>query len=91
MVSHLEVDEIRRHDLSPSPALLYDLEQLCCDVEAEPVIPTIFEPGRELIARVVVKDVEVEVALNRESTECQVAATEESVRRVDGIATEKQI
>ena len=38
VVGHLEVDVVGRYQCLPRPAILDDLEQFVCDVDAEPVV-----------------------------------------------------
>ena len=70
---HLQVDVVRRNQLLARPALLDDLRQLLGDVDAVGVVPTILEPGGELVGGVLVQHVDVQLALSGKAGERQVA------------------
>ncbi len=63
VVGHLHVDMVRRDCVWPGPALVDDVGDLLRDVDAPMVGPSVFKPLRELVAGVVVRDVDVQLAL----------------------------
>ena len=75
VISHLDVDVVRRDDLVTRPALFDDLDQLGGDVDAPAIVPAVFEPLGEFLRRIVIQDVDVELSLMREARERQVAAS----------------
>ena len=91
VVRHLEIDVIGRHRLLARPARLDDLDQFLRDVNAPPVIPTIFEPLRQLRAGVMIQNVDIQLALFGQAGECQVAAPEVACRRIHRVGAEKEI
>jgi hypothetical protein len=65
--------------------LLDDFGKLIRDVEAPLVGPTVFEPSGQLIAGLVVKDIDVKLALVREPRKRKIAGAEITGNRVVGV------
>ena len=63
VVGHLDVDMVRGIGSSRAQLLVDDLDEFLGDVDAKPVVPSILEPSGELVAGVMVKDIDVELAL----------------------------
>jgi hypothetical protein len=59
VVGDLEINVVRRRCGFAGPALLDDLQQFLRDVDAPPVVPAILEPLGELLAGVLIDDVDV--------------------------------
>src|SRR5439155_11963506 len=91
MISNLNVDVVGRDDFFPRPALLDDFDKLCGDVDAPLIIPLSVKPSSELLGRVPVKDIDIQLALIRKARKCQIAATEIPDDRVDLIGSKKKI
>ena len=91
VVGHFQVDVVRRYQRLPRPALFDDLEQFVRDVDAEPVVPPVLEPFRELERSVVVENVHVQLALCRQTGEGQVAASQVADDGVYGIVAKQEV
>ena len=63
VVRHLEVDVIRRRVVRPRPTLIDDRRQFLGDVEREAVVPAVIEPGLQLLAGVVIKNIDIQLSL----------------------------
>ena len=80
VIRHLHINVIRRNRFRPRPTGVYDLYQFLRDVDAESVGPAVLEPLGELVARIVVENVDVEFSLLGQAGERQIAAAEVSDR-----------
>src|SRR5262245_7741626 len=78
VIGELEVHVVWRNCRLGRPARLDYLGKLISDVERPAVTPTVSEPPLELVTRIVVEYIDVELALCRQRRECQVTATEEA-------------
>src|SRR6185436_21050493 len=72
VISHLDVDVIRRDQVFARPALVNDLNQLVRDVDAPAVVPSIFKPTGQLVARIVIEHINVKFALMGEARESEI-------------------
>ena len=91
VVGDFHVNVKRRNQLFPRPALVDDFDELIRNIHAPPVIPAVLEPLGELLAGIVVHDVDVQFALFAETRQGEVAAPEIADRRVYGVRAEKQV
>jgi len=74
VIGHLNVNVIRRDRIGARPTGVDDLDKLLRNIDAEPVIPTVFEPPGKFITGIVVKNIYIEFALLRKSCQSQIAA-----------------
>ena len=63
VISHLQIDVVRRHQLLACPALINDFGKFIRDVEAPAVSPAILEPVGQLRCGVRIQDIYVKFAL----------------------------
>ena len=91
VVRHFDVDVIRRDQVFACPTLVENFDQLVGDLDAPAVVPSVFKPLGEFLARVVVQHVHVQFPLARQPREREVAAAQVSHRRVDRIGAEQQV
>ena len=67
MIGHLDINVERGDRFGTRPTVVDDINEFLRDVDAEFVIPTILEPLVQLVAGIMVKDINVEFALLGES------------------------
>ena len=91
VIGHLDVDVIRRNQLSACPALVDDLDQFLGDIDAEPVIPAVLEPLGQLIAGIMVENIHIQFSLLRQSGEGQVAAAQIAYLGIERVLAEEEI
>src|SRR6266403_1793335 len=82
MVSHLNVNMIRRRAFGLRPTFVENLDQFLGNVDAPFVSPAVIKPLSELLGGIVVEHVDVEFTLFGESGEREIAGTKKSC---DGI------
>jgi len=82
---------VRRDQPFGGPTLFDDLHQLVGDVQAPAVVPAVLEPPAQLLRRVGLEHIHVQLALLRQPGQRQVAAAQIADDRVDGIAAVEQI
>ena len=68
LIGHLHVDVIRRNGGFAGPAGFYDLGQFLGDIYAESVGPPFLKPSRELVAGVMIHNVDIELTVLPKTT-----------------------
>ena len=63
VVSDLDVDVVRRDELLSRPAFIDDLSKVIRDIHTPVIVPAVFEPSSQLLAGVVIHDIDVQFAL----------------------------
>src|ERR1700674_1999746 len=91
VVRHLQINVIWGKRLFSCPTVIDDLDQFIRDVEAPLIAPAILEPLLQLVAGVLIEDIDIQFSLLRKTGEGQVAATKKTSRRVVGISSMNQI
>ena len=91
MVGDLDVDVVRGDQLLACPTFVDDGGKLFGDVDAPTVVPTLFEPVGELVAGIMVEDVDVQLALTGEAGLGKVAAAQIADNWVDGVGAVEQV
>ena len=90
VVGDLDVYVVRVDKFLARPAFVDDGGQLFGYIDAPAVIPAFFEPAGELVAGVMVEDVDVQLALSGEAGLGQVAAAQVADDGIDGIGAVEQ-
>ena len=91
VIGHFEVDIIGRKQLFARPAFVDDLGQFLRDIEAPAIVPAVVEPRLQLLAGVVVEDIDVQLALARQPGEGEVAAAHKAGDGIIGIGAVQQV
>ena len=82
---------MRRHQTLAGPAFVDDVRKFIGDVDTPAVAPAILEPIHQLVAGVVLKYIDIQLALPGESGNGKVAATQKTSDWIVGVLPVQQV
>ncbi len=91
VIRHLDIDMIWWDQIFSRPAFLDDVNEFIGDIDTEGVVPAILEPSGKLAGRVMVENVDIELALSCEPGHGQVATAKIADNGIDGIRPKEQV
>ena len=91
VIGDLQIDVVGFDQCLTRPAFLDDRRQLFRNVDAPAIIPAILKPACQLVASVVIHDIDIQFALEREAGKRQVAAADKPHLRIDWVGSVQQI
>src|SRR5207253_245678 len=91
VVGDLQIDEIRIYQVRPRPTLIYCVGQVRADIETPLVSPAVIKPFLQLVAGIVVENVDIQLTLLDQARQSEVAASKKADCRVVHVLAVKQI
>ena len=91
VVGHLEVNVVGRKGFPRAQLSSMIADQVVGNVEAPAVVPAILEPAGQLVAGVVVENIDIQLPLVRQAGKRQVAAADKADSGVHLVGAEEQI